>query len=195
MQNPYWIFSMMAPTILSIAYYRAKAGAQGEAVTIRTEGYGAAVVLRLAGILWWVAVVGHILSPRFRATTSVGVPILLRWLGFCAACLSALFVHWTLSNLGNNLTDTVAARSTATLVTGGPYRWVRHPFYLCVALFMISISVSTGSVVIAAISVVMIALLVNRTKKEEEVLWGRFGHDYEAYVKRSGRFVPTFGSR
>jgi len=32
--------------------------------------------------------------------------------------------------LGKNLTDTVVTRKEHTLVTSGPYRWVRHPF-LC----------------------------------------------------------------
>ena len=49
--------------------------------------------------------------------------------------VTAVLLIWTLRSLGPNLTDTVVTRQAHTLVTRGPYRWVRHPFYGCMALF------------------------------------------------------------
>ena len=38
-------------------------------------------------------------------------------------------IVWAFQSLGSNLTDTVVTRRQHTLITHGPYRWVRHPFY------------------------------------------------------------------
>jgi len=45
---------------------------------------------------------------------------------------------WTFQTLGPNLTDTVVTRKIHTLVTRGPYRWVRHPFYDSAALCIVA---------------------------------------------------------
>ena len=47
---------------------------------------------------------------------------------------------WTMHTLGKNLTDTVVTRKDHTLVTGGPYRFVRHPFYCATILVVPAIS-------------------------------------------------------
>ena len=66
------------------------------------------------------------------AWASVPIPLWLRWCGFILiGCWGLLFV-WTFQTLGKNLTDTVVTRKDHTLVTTGPYRYVRHPFYTCV---------------------------------------------------------------
>ena len=59
-------------------------------------------------------------------------------------------MYWTLSSLGTNLTDTVVTRAEATLVTHGPYRWVRHPYYVTAALLMGSVTLLTANWLIGA---------------------------------------------
>jgi protein-S-isoprenylcysteine O-methyltransferase Ste14 len=36
----------------------------------------------------------------------------------------------------------------------------------------------------------VVALLVVRTRTEEEKLLARFGEDYRAYIQQTGRFLP-----
>ena len=48
--------------------------------------------------------------------------------------LGGCLIVWAFRSLGPNLTDTVVTRRHHTLITRGPYRWVRHPFYDAVAL-------------------------------------------------------------
>ena len=99
-------------------------------------------------------------------------------------------MYWTLSSLGKNLTDTVVTRKAATLVTNGPYRWVRHPFYVTAALLMFSVTILTANWLIGASSMLVLALLAIRTPKEEQILIDTFGDDYRQYMARTGRFVP-----
>jgi protein-S-isoprenylcysteine O-methyltransferase Ste14 len=104
--------------------------------------------------------------------------------------LCSLLMYWTLSSLGKNLTDTVVTRTAATLVTHGPYRWVRHPFYVTAALLMASVTLLSANWFIGFASVVVMALLIVRTPNEEAMLIKRFGDEYRTYMIRTSRFIP-----
>ena len=101
-------------------------------------------------------------------------------------------MYWTLSSLGKNLTDTVVTRTEATLVKHGPYRWVRHPFYVTTALLMASVTVLAANWLIGAGSVLVLGFLAIRTPKEERMLIDKFGQQYRDYMAKTGRFVPRF---
>jgi protein-S-isoprenylcysteine O-methyltransferase Ste14 len=120
-------------------------------------------------------------------------PTWLRWFGVVTGALCSLLMYWTLSSLGKNLTDTVVTRAEATLVTHGPYRWVRHPYYVSTALLMASVTVLTANWLIGVSSVLVLVLLAFRTPKEERMLIERFGDDYRRYMAKTGRFVPRIG--
>ena len=100
-------------------------------------------------------------------------------------------MFWTFHSLGKNLTDTVVTRRVHTLVTHGPYRWVRHPFYDVMLLWVISMSVLTANWLLALLGVSAFAMMVIRTRIEEEKLIERFGDEYRTYMKRTGRFLPN----
>ena len=101
-----------------------------------------------------------------------------------------LLLTWTFHSLGRNLTDTVVTRREHTLVTHGPYRWVRHPFYVVVALWGLSFSLLTANWLLALLGVAALTMLVIRTRIEEAKLAERFGDEYRAYARRTGRFFP-----
>ena len=85
-------------------------------------------------------------------------------------------------------------RKTHTLVTRGPYRWVRHPFYDSAALCILANSLVAANWYILLTGALTLLLLVIRTRKEEENLLNRFGDDYRAYMQRTGRFLPKSGT-
>ena len=71
---------------------------------------------------------------------------------------------WTFHTLGPNLTDTVVTRKTHTLVTHGPYRWVRHPFYDSAALCILANSLLTSNWFLFLTGTLTLLLLVVRTR-------------------------------
>ncbi len=89
-----------------------------------------------------------------------------------------------------NLTDTVVTRQQHTLVTSGPYGYVRHPFYVAFGLAVLAISLVTANWFLFAVGLGAAILLVLRTRKEEENLMQRFGVDYRQYMRKTGRFFP-----
>ena len=99
-------------------------------------------------------------------------------------------LNWTFQSLGNNLSDTVVTRRVHTLVTRGPYHWVRHPFYDVGFLWMLALSLLTANWLMALLGTGVIALLVVRTRVEEQKLLERFGDEYRAYAGRTGKFLP-----
>ena len=86
----------------------------------------------------------------------------------------------------------MVTRTTATLITTGPYRWVRHPFYVTAALLMASVTILSANFLIGTISFLVLLMLAIRTPKEEQKLIEAFGQSYRDYMQMTGRFFPRF---
>jgi protein-S-isoprenylcysteine O-methyltransferase Ste14 len=81
-------------------------------------------------------------------------------------------------------------REHHTLVTRGPYRWIRHPFYVALALVIVAGALIVANWFVLASGTVVFVLLAIRSRVEEEQLAARFGDAYREYKKRTGRFLP-----
>ena len=172
-----------------IAPHRMKAGTR-EKLDRRKEGVFMLATLRPAGGAVWFSMIIYIINPAWMAWSAMPLPAWLRWsgAGFCALCVALLV--WTLPTLGTNLTDTVVTRQHHTLVTSGPYRWIRHPFYVAMALVTVGAALIAANWFILASGAVVFSLLAIRSRVEEEELAARFGDAYREYKERTGRFLP-----
>jgi protein-S-isoprenylcysteine O-methyltransferase Ste14 len=133
------------------------------------------------------------ISPPSMAWASLPLPAMARWGGVALTAVSAGLLIWTLRSLGPNLTDTVVTRGAHTLVTRGPYRHVRHPFYDCMAIMMVSTSLMMANWFVMLSGVVTFAILASRSRTEELKLLERFGESYRNYRAVTGRFIPGIG--
>lgn len=192
-ENPFRIalIAVIALTAGVTAYYRFQASTSGEKISRLEEGYLFAIVLRVAGLALWIVTIAYLIVPSSVQWAMFPLPIWLRWAGVVAGAFCSILMSWTLSCLGKNLTDTVVTRAEATLVKNGPYRWMRHPFYVTAALLMASVTVLTANWLIGLSSLFVLALLAVRTPKEEQMLIDRFGQQYRDYMARTGRFIPV----
>jgi len=148
--------------------------------------------LRLGGLPLFVGGLAWMINPQWMAWSSMSIPTWSRWLGIALAGGSGVLLTWAFQHLGRNLTDTVVTRNDHTLVTSGPYLYVRHPFYLSFALGYLGGGVAMANWFIVLAGVIPLGFLVARTRIEEEKLVDRFGVEYQDYRKRVGRFVPRF---
>lgn len=174
------------------AYHRLQAAASGEEISRKDEGHFFAAVLRLSGLCLFIATLAYVISPSSVQWATFPLPTWIRWLGIVTGILCSFLMYWTLNSFGKNLTDTVVTRAEATLVTHGPYRWVRHPFYVTTALLMASVTVLAANWLIGAGSLLVLGLLAVRTPKEERMLIEKFGQQYRDYTEKTGRFFPRF---
>ena len=176
-------------------YHRLQSMASREKLDRRQEGLFILLTLRPIGIAHILGLWTFIVNPARMAWSSVPLPVSLRWAGVGVGMVAAALLIWTFRSLGKNITDTVVTRREHTLVTSGPYRFVRHPFYLAAALGMTANSLVTANCFLALTGVLGMSLLVMRTRTEEEHLIRRFGEQYSAYMETTGRFLPRFAHK
>lgn len=188
------ILLVFLPALLIALYYRLQARRTGERFDRRLEGRLLAPALRLAGLALLTMTAAYLVRPESMQWGQLALPEWLRWCGAPLGVAGILLMQATLSSLGKNLTDTVSTRRDATLVTRGPYRWVRHPFYDTVALLMLGVALLSANGAIAMAGLIVVSLLALRTPLEEQKLIEKFGDDYREYMAMTGRFFPKLGS-
>jgi protein-S-isoprenylcysteine O-methyltransferase Ste14 len=172
------------------AWFRIRSQSAGEKLDRRREGWFILCTLRPVGLLHAAGAIAYIINPGWMAWSQFALPLGLRWTGLPLGLFAVTLVFWTFLNLGRNLTDTVVTRKEHTLVTTGPYRWVRHPFYVAFATLAAANTLLTANWYVALSGAAVLALLMVRTRTEEEHLVARFGEDYRRYMRQTGRFFP-----
>ncbi len=171
-------------------YHRIRSNLTGEKLDRWQEGAFILFGLRLSGLPWFIGGIVWMVDPKLMAWASVPLPLWVRWSGFILIAFWGVLFVWTFQTLGTNLTDTVVTREEHTLVTTGPYRFVRHPFYLAFCLAVVGGSIVTANLFLLLTGMIPFGFLVARTRIEEEKLIERFGDEYRDYIARTGRFWP-----
>jgi protein-S-isoprenylcysteine O-methyltransferase Ste14 len=191
-----WLILAVLLSALTVSgYHRARARLGGETVARRREG---SLFLALRGVMalaLFGGIVAHVAKPSWMSWASFDVPTALRWLGLVLAVLTVPAVHWVLSTLGRNVTETVLTKEHHELVTGGPYRWVRHPLYTAGLTLLFTLGLMAGSWFVLLATVLAFALLRTLViPREEQALLAKFGERYRVYISRTGRLVPRVRS-
>ena len=104
--------------------------------------------------------------------------------------LGLLFAAWARIHLGGNWSSTVTVKEGHTLITGGPYRWVRHPIYtgMLVALLGTALAIGAAYGFIAA-ALILLGFVI-KLMAEEERMRATFPGQYADYSRRTARLVP-----
>jgi protein-S-isoprenylcysteine O-methyltransferase Ste14 len=180
--------------VLVTLYHRIKSWASKEKLDRWQEGALMLFTSRIAGLVLWLAIIAYMIDPAWMTWSTMRLAPWLRWLGAGVLVAAIALLTFTLRSLGTNLTDTVVTRRDSTLVTNGPYAWVRHPFYGSVALVILACALLAANWFLLVMGGVFLALITLRTKIEEDRLLTRFGDAYRLYMARTGRFVPRWPS-
>lgn len=106
------------------------------------------------------------------------------------AAALGLFV-WAGATLGRNWSLVARMRGDHALVTTGPFRWVRHPIYVALALVVIALALALGHGIRLVVALPLYAAGTwARVRSEERLLRATFGAAYADYAARVPRFVP-----
>ncbi len=101
---------------------------------------------------------------------------------------------WVIRTLGDDWNVTAHVRPDIHVETGGPYRYIRHPNYVAVALEFACLPLAVGAVREgAALSLANAAVLVPRIRAEERLLDAVPG--YREAFRGVPRFLPRPGRR
>jgi len=110
--------------------------------------------------------------------------------GLTVTVSGAVFGIWTTRyNTLGNFNIRPELKEGCTLVMHGPYRMVRHPMYTSVILMALGMAIGTP-IILEWISLVMLTLVLILKANREEALWSCHDEAYEAYKRRTKRFIP-----
>ena len=115
------------------------------------------------------------------------------WLGAGLCLVGIGLFAWGAVVLGHSFSIWVTPRPDAGLVTGGPYRWTRHPICTAQAIFGFGWAALAASPVALVLAVVY-AVYLDRCKlrREEETLLARYPA-YASYQRQvRHRMWPTW---
>ena len=116
----------------------------------------------------------------------LAVPVLAASLALVAATVASHRVPLALWHQNDD-----APRS---IVTHGPYRWVRHPFYVAFLLLLAGTALITRDAIAVGSLLGGIGILSWTARREESRLSSsELGAEYVSYRARTGRFVPRLG--
>ncbi len=102
----------------------------------------------------------------------------------------ALF-YATHKALGRNWSVTLAVRAEHSLVTGGVYRFVRHPMYSAFWMWAIAQALTLQNWVAGPAGIIGFGTLyLLRVAREETLMRETFGADWDFYAARTPRVVP-----
>lgn len=149
-----------------------------------------------AGSVFAVAggVIGGILAGVGLASgRAMSLPFPIVWLcaGLALAWAGILLRLWAVLTLGRSFTTTVVVKPGQIVVTGGPYRFVRHPSYLGLLIMFLGLGIALGDLASAAAMVALPSLgLLWRIRVEEAALRAGLGNSYMEYCAGRARLIP-----
>lgn len=114
-------------------------------------------------------------------------PGALGWGALCVAALCQGLRYWAITTLGDRWNTRIIFVPGDKPVTGGPYRWIRHPNYVAVIVELLAIPLVHGAYVTAVVAAAVNGgLLLVRIRAEERAL----GAEYEAEFGARPRLIP-----
>jgi len=190
------LFRIILP-VLIIAFavhrgYYVKNHSQPEDVTLKKRQEGiASKVSGVLAVIGFISVIAFVVNPNWLAFASLSFPVWLRWVGIALALAGFALLQWAQVTLGKSWSDTPRMMKEQTLITSGPYQFIRHPIYTAFVLILGSALLISANWFIGLAWLGMTVLEVaSRVGFEESLMLEYFGDQYREYMKKTGRLLP-----
>lgn len=177
-------------------FLRRKAGAHAIVLVDRRNTRLYSVITSFWGPALYAVLLVYMIVPEWLSWASVSVPSAARWTGAVLAVCSLPLTFWSLHSLGRNLAGGLQVTLGFTLVTRGPYKYIRHPLYLAGTLFLSGLSLlSANAAVLLPCLTGIILMRFSVIPREELTLMETFGREFSAYRNRTGIWMPVWSGR
>ena len=189
--NPWIAKAVVLAASVMMVMIRAPYGGRSRRVKVVTDRKGRLeVILLILAMLGFFIPLIWIASPLF---SFADYPLRLVPLAMGIVCfvLGLWLFHRSHADLGDNWSVTLQVREQHRLVTGGVYRYIRHPMYAALFLYSIGQLLVLPNWVAGASYLVTFGILYAlRVRAEEHMMLETFGSDYATYMGRTRRLVP-----
>jgi protein-S-isoprenylcysteine O-methyltransferase Ste14 len=182
-----WSIGLIAWIVIRVPHQRrarkTKVASDARTLSDLTALACAAIGLSLVPILY--VAFGFPASLNYRFQPWLG------WIGLVVELMFLWLFYASHRQLGKNWSVTLEIRNEHKLVTGGLYRWVRHPMYLSFWLWSIAQFCLLPNWVAGLSGLVGVGILYfSRVGHEEQMMRNAFGSSYDDYARRTGRIIP-----
>jgi len=146
-------------------------------------------LVALFHVLSWVAVIsiGFAVAPRLPIPRDIA-----RTLGAATFLPGMALFFWALAHLKRAFFGNVEP-VTDRLVRSGPYRWVRHPIYLAMAMATLGLVLALRSPWgLAGVCLLFVPAGAYRARLEDKTLARKFGRAWEDYAEETAFLLPPF---
>jgi protein-S-isoprenylcysteine O-methyltransferase Ste14 len=117
----------------------------------------------------------------------------IRLIAFAIYMIFSWIQIWSYRSLGDSYSQDIVILNNHKLITGGPYKLIRHPQYLSQIVIDISAAVAVMSFLLAPIAIVEVYFFIRRALLEEKLLHKHFKDEFNLYKGRSGFMLPFIG--
>ena len=171
-------------------HYELRARRLGEPTVIReSRPYAILLAVFICYEVGTLAI--YLFAPHWLAWANIPLAPWLRWVGATICLLTLPWFAWVHHVLGHNFSSTLNIRANHTLVTSGPYRWVRHPMYTAFYVLHLATIPATANLFLGLTWLGGLAVVISlRVDREEAMMIRQFGEEYRAYMRQTGRFLP-----
>jgi protein-S-isoprenylcysteine O-methyltransferase Ste14 len=169
--------------------------------TRRLAGRSALPVLRHGGLELRLAALLHTLFPAGLVVSTLrpdipwlrpipGLSPALPWIAAALFAGGLTLEYAALRALGRAFRIGIDPDQPGPLVTGGPYRLIRHPVYAAFMADYVAAWLLQPNVLFGLLAPLAILRLYLQARREEGALLQQHGAAYAAYARSTSRFIP-----
>ena len=142
------------------------------------------VMLKTISILGYTGMIGGLLGLLVTRTLFSSSPLVIS-----LQVLACLLFLWARITFGRRSYHVEADPTDGGLVTGGPYRYIRHPIYAAFCLFTSAGAAAHWSWIAGLCGGLVLGSAVIRIFCEESLVAARYP-EYAQYAARTWRMIP-----
>ncbi len=154
------------------------------------------LLLRPIAFLFMLALFAlYFIEPLGSEWLHVSLPWQLRLFGVFLSFGGILTLVLTHRALGIHWSTTLQFKEDHSLITTGPYGFIRHPMYTSLHIIFIGLAIVSSFWPLWILVLLMTVFFVRIARIEEDMMIDEFGDEYVSYIERTGRYLPKLRRR
>ena len=118
-------------------------------------------------------------------------PVLIFGIGIALVIGGVIFRWYAVHLLGRYFSVRLGVQPGQTVMTKGPYRWIRHPSYTGSLITMLGFGFAfTNWLCLVSVPLIVFIGYSYRVNIEERMLVNALGDSYREYMNHTKRFIP-----